>query len=348
MQYSLNEIKIEVTQNCPLDCLHCSSEANKSKIRQLDEDLVRNIIYDARELGVKEVIFSGGEPLEWDPLCRILKLCNDLELKTSVYTTCNSFFDNEELETNFISSKVGNVVVSLFGANQKEHEKVTRIHGSFDKTISGIKRLSQVGISVNVHFVAMKFNWRQLAGVVDLADNLKVRKVSVLRFVPHGRGEIIKDTQNLSRDELKELKKEILRLRVNENVYIRLGSPFNILALESDVDCDAGIDKIIIGSDGIVYPCDAFKNVVPKGNLISIYQGNLREIWENSEYLNDIRHKVKYGLCSTCSTCVNHIKCKGGCLAQKIIRFKGQYDIPDPDCIIQKQGEVYEQLKLEI
>jgi radical SAM protein with 4Fe4S-binding SPASM domain len=341
-------VKIEVTQKCPLDCLHCSSEANNSKSRQLDEKLVSDLIRDAKLLNAKEIIFSGGEPLEWEPLCRCLELCKDLGLKTCVYTTCNSFYQNEKLRKDFIKSGVDNIVVSLFGANQKEHEKVTRIYGSFEKTIQGIKSLSQTGINISVHFVAMKQNWRQLAGVVDLVENLKVKKVSVLRFVPHGRGEIVKDIQNLNREELKELKREIIRLRENPNVFIRVGSPFNILSLETDVDCEAGICRIIIGSDGIVYPCDAFKNVIPEGKFISVYEGSLKEIWEKSEYLNDIRQKLKQGLCSTCRMCVNHMKCKGGCLAQKIIRFNGKYDIPDPDCIIHRQGGVYEQLKFEV
>ncbi len=348
MQYNLKEVKIEVTQKCPLNCIHCSSEANKIKKRKLNEEIVKNIINDAKEMNAEEIVFSGGEPLEWEPLCRCIALSKNLGLNTIVYTTCNGFLNCDYLFDNFIKSGVDNVVVSLFGANQKEHEKVTRINGSFDNTISGIKRISAKGISVSVHFVAMKLNWRQLAGVVNLVEDLKVKKVSVLRFVPHGRGEIIKDTQNLSREELKDLKKEIIRLRENPNVLIRLGSPFNILSLQADIDCKAAIDRIIVGSDGIVYPCDAFKNIIPESKLISIEEGSLKEIWNKSEYLNDVRQKVKKGLCNSCSVCINRTKCKGGCLAQKIIRFDGKYEIPDPDCMIQRPGDVYEQLKLEI
>lgn len=336
MNINLHEMKIEVTQKCPMNCIHCSSEANINKNRQLDENLVIRLVKDAKSLGVKEIIFSGGEPLEWAPLCKCIKLCKDLDVKACVYTTCYQFTQDDELKKEFINSGVDSIVVSLFGANQNEHEKVTRVYGSFERTIQGIKMLSQAGINVSVHFVAMKQNWRQLAGVVQIAEKLKVKKVSILRFVPHGRGEIVKDIQNLNKEELKELKREIIRLRKNPNVFIRVGSPFNILSLETDVDCEAGICRIIIGSDGIAYPCDAFKNVVPDGKHISIYDGSLKDIWEKSEYLNDIRQKLEQGLCSTCKTCINNLKCKGGCLAQKIIRFNGRYNIPDPDCITQR------------
>jgi len=347
-QYNLKELKIEVTQKCPLNCIHCSSEANISKERQIDETTVIRLLDDSSKLDVTNIVFSGGEPLVWEPLCRCLKVCNEYGFNTTVYTTCNSFHENNELLMEFISTGVKNVVVSLFGANQREHEKITRIYGSFDKTIDGIKMLSEAGINISIHFVAMKPNWRQLAGVISLIQKLKVKKVSILRFVPHGRGEIVKDVYNLNKDELKELKREIMRLRENPDVFIRLGSPFNILSLQSDVDCTAGIDRLIIGSDGKIYPCDAFKNITPGGKFSSIYEGSLLDIWNNSEYLNDIREKVSGGLNRTCMLCENRTKCKGGCLAQKIIRFKGKYDLPDPDCLKSKQEGVYEQLKLEI
>ncbi|MDF2545782.1 MAG: hypothetical protein K0R93_680 [Anaerosolibacter sp.] len=348
---NLHEIKIEVTQKCPLNCMHCSSEANISKIRKLTEESVASLLNEASKMGVNSVVFSGGEPLEWEPLIRSLKLCSNLGIDTSVYTTCFNFYLDESLFYEFINSGIRNVVVSLFGANAKEHEKITRIHGSFDKTIAGIKKLKENDINIGVHFVAMRPNWRQLAGVVSLIEELRVKKISILRFVPHGRGEIVKDVYNLNRDELKELKKEILRLRENKEVMIRLGSPFNILSVDSHVDCLAGIDKIIIGSDGLVYPCDAFKNVTYEGRLGSIYEGSLSEIWNESEYLNDVRKMIHLGLGPVCSQCKNCSLCKGGCLAQKIIRLNEKTDVPDPDCLEGKGGKGYgdvEQIRFEI
>ncbi|HHV99134.1 MAG TPA: radical SAM protein [Clostridiaceae bacterium] len=342
----MKELKIEVTQKCPLNCIHCSSEANISKERQIDELTVVHLLSDSSKLGVTNIVFSGGEPLVWEPLYRCLTICNEYGFNTTVYTTCNNFYGNNKLLYEFISTGVKNVVVSLFGATQKEHDKITRKYGSFDKTISGIKMLSEAGIDVSIHFVAMKPNWKQLADVISLIQKLKVRKISILRFVPHGRGKIVKDIYNLNKDELKELKSEIMRLRENTDVSIRLGSPFNILSLQSDVDCTAGIDRLIIGSDGKIYPCDAFKNITHGGKFSSIYEGSLIDIWNNSEYLNDVREKVSSGLNQTCKLCEDRTKCKGGCLAQKIIRFKGEYDLPDPDCLKSKQEGIYEQLKL--
>jgi radical SAM protein with 4Fe4S-binding SPASM domain len=348
-QHNLKEIKIEVTQKCPLNCIHCSSSANISKSMQLQESTVVRLINEAKHLGVSEIVFSGGEPLVWEPLCRCLSFASNLGFDTSVYTTCNSFTENKELLNGFIKTGVRSVVVSLFGANQKEHEKITRIHGSFNKTIDGIMQLTTAGINVSIHFVAMKPNWRQLAGIIDLIRNLNVKKISILRFVPHGRGEIVKDVFNLSKEELKDLKKEILRLQTISDINIRLGSPLNILSLEDSVFCTAGIDRIIISPDGRIYPCDAFKNIAHGGAYSTIFDGSLEEIWYQSEYLNDIRAMVHSDLSMTCKLCENNSKCKGGCLAQKIIRYKGKYDVPDPDCLLGKtEEEVYAQIKLDI
>jgi radical SAM protein with 4Fe4S-binding SPASM domain len=347
----LKELKIEVTQKCPLDCIHCSSEANITKSMQLNKDTVIKLLNEARDLGVEDIVFSGGEPLIWDDLCECLSYCSNLGLRTTVYSTCYSFFENDILFKNFVDSGVKNVVVSLFAANAREHEAISRRRGSFDRTIEGIKMLTLAGINVSIHFVAMKRNWRELAGIISLIQALKVKRISVLRFVPHGRGELVKDIDNLSREELRELKKEILSLRQQDDVNIRLGSPFNILSLESQVECLAAIDRIIIGPDGKIYPCDAFKNLEFNGALGSIYEGSLADIWNNSEYLNSVRKLVNYDLNPICSKCKNRSLCKGGCLAQKVIQYKGQHNFPDPDCL-EGKGEIlsgqFEQLKFDI
>ena len=84
-------------------------------------------------------------------------------------------------------------------------------------------------IDVDIHFVAMSPNWKQLSNVISLAESLGVNKVSVLRFVPQGRGSMVKDLFNLNKTELVNLRQEIINCRSKyKTISIRLGSPFNI------------------------------------------------------------------------------------------------------------------------
>lgn len=334
-QYQLKELKVEVTQKCPLNCLHCSSEANISKTQELTESQVISIIHDAKKLGINEIIFSGGEPLLWPSLFIAISHCNNLNIPVTLYTSGTPIILNKNLLSQILKANLKKVVISLYGASQEIHENITRVSGSFKSTIFAIKELVSLGVTVEIHFVAMVPNWKQFLGTVDLAKKLGAKKLSILRFVPHGRGTMVKNTFMLSKNQLLELRKEISNLKSGEESFtIRTGSPFNILLLNQNVFCMAAIDRVTICPDEQVFPCDAFKNLDYGGRLSSLKEGNLIEIWHKSEHLNFVRNVLKEGLGPICSSCKENNKCKGGCLAQKIIRLgKESLYNPDPDCL---------------
>ena len=59
---SLNEITIELTQQCPNHCIYCSSLSNMEKNECLDYAAIIRVVDDAVILGAKTVSLSGGEP----------------------------------------------------------------------------------------------------------------------------------------------------------------------------------------------------------------------------------------------------------------------------------------------
>lgn len=328
---NLKELKIEVTQKCPLNCLHCSSEANISKNQELTKDIVLRIISEAKQMGVKEITFSGGEPLIWEHLSETLAFCKQNGIKSVIYTTGIPLKINTELISIINEYSVSKVIVSLFGPSPESHDYITRVNGSFALTIEAIRVFRKFMIPIGIHFVAMRPNWQQLEGIMKLADSFQVETVSVLRFVPHGRGKIV-DHFSLDKKELLALRRNIINLRKTSKSYIRLGSPFNILLVSKDINCTAACDRLIIGSDGKIFPCDAFKNIEYEGNLDSIIENSLQDVWKDSDYLKEIRMIILQGLGPECSRCSSCILCKGGCLAQKVIRIK-DYMKPDPDCL---------------
>lgn len=337
----LRELKIEVTQKCILNCLHCSSEANYSKSRELSKDKVLRTITEAQGLGAREVTFSGGEPLLWQPLSDIITHCKAIGIRPIVYTTGLEFNKAPILLDQVINAGLKSVVVSLFGATEETHEYITRTSGSFRGTLEAINKLISAGLDVKVHFVAMAPNWKQLKPLAELVAGMGVSGISVLRFVPHGRGTLVKDVFNLSRAELAGLKSDIQKIRSEKGIAIRVGSPFNILYLNEDVLCLAATDRAIIGSDERIFPCDAFKNITGEGQFNSLLEGSLADIWYTSDYLNFVRQELSSGLGSTCGKCSVRTACKGGCLAQKILRYEnGKANLPDPDCLMQGGGIV--------
>jgi radical SAM protein with 4Fe4S-binding SPASM domain len=333
--YHPAEIKIEVTYRCPLACVHCSSNAYNDNPIQMSYEKCKDIVNQSKELGVSEISFSGGEPLIWEYIDDIISLTHEHGIYVSVYTSGN-IPNIVERFSKLKSEGLDRAVFSVYSFNAQNHERITRIYGSFDKTISSIQECIKVGISTEIHFVAVSQTFRELYQVALLCKKIGVSKISVLRFVPQGRGTLYSQGI-LSKRENLELIKIIKDLR-NDGYDIRTGSPFNVLMLNKNPECYAAKNRMIISPDLRIYPCDAFKKIYAEdivGTLDSSILDNntLEECWNNSYYLNKIREELEQPAGEPCSKCLYFDSCKSGCLAQKFICYKKLSNVQDPACL---------------
>lgn len=261
----------------------------------------------------------------WPWLSDAVCVCAQHNLRCCIYTTGIDRGDGAQKIATLAKQGLHKVVFSLYSPYKEYHEQVTTKAGSFDKTVSAIATTKDNDLDTEIHFVPLKRNYRHLEELVKFAAENGVPRVSILRFVPHGRGVVLKGSQEMLRqNESLELRNLISKCRQSCCVQIRVGSPYNILLLEGDVDCNAARQTLIIGPNGNLYPCDAFKNIEPSDiGLDDPYSNimgySLRQCWENSQYLNAIRRYLSTPFEEPCSAC-EHLKwCKSGCLAQKVI-----------------------------
>jgi radical SAM protein with 4Fe4S-binding SPASM domain len=331
---NLEELKIEVTYKCPLTCIHCSSDAAPNIILEIEESKCLQIIDDAVKMGVQEIAFSGGEPLIYTPLLKCVEKASKMGVATTVYSSGN--IDNyEECITKLIDAGLNRIIFSLYSANASRHQIITRKTGSFAKTIAAIKISVQKGIKNELHFVALKSTFKDLADVVDLAKVLGLHKISILRFVPQGRG-AINNKETLTQEDYLLLKKDIERLR--KKFDIRTGSPFNFLLLNNEPLCLAAYNKMIINPNLDVFPCDAFKQMPPKevigeDDFSNLGTNSLGDCWNKSLFLNKVREYLREGVKEPCHECGNVKLCQSGCLAQKVLAYQDFRYINDPNCI---------------
>jgi len=335
--FNLKEFKIEVTYRCDLNCIHCSSDAHPSNMLEMTCDDCLRILADAAEMGAQEVAFSGGEPFLWPYIFDAVEAAVKHHLKVTVYTSGNT----EEFKQRV--SRLHNLgatrmIFSVFGANASTHERITRRVGSLDRTKVAMGDALSVGLSTELHFVPIADNYRELNGVAQIARQLGVSRVSVLRLVPQGRAALIGD-RVLNRVQNLELRREIQALRKEHgNHFVRTGSPYNFLTLNDNPACCAAIDRMIICPDLRLYPCDAFKRIgaseLVKTEQWSCLAGTcLPECWQKSPYLEVVRTYLTTDFEAPCDSCRFLEKCLSGCLAQKVIAYGSLDKKPDPACI---------------
>ena len=180
-EFKLKEIKIEVTYKCPLACVHCSSNAHSKNEKEMRVEKCFEIIESASEMGVIEISFSGGEPLCWPGIVEAVKLADDKGISTIIYTSGN--VDNiEDVLKRLHKAGLKKAVFSLYSCNEEAHNKITRDINSFKKTINAISFAKNLGITPEVHFVALASNYRIIEDLVNYLASIGVRMHEYITF----------------------------------------------------------------------------------------------------------------------------------------------------------------------
>ena len=307
----VKEVKIELINQCLRNCKHCSSNATSSigNLKVLDFDDVSKIIKEANLMGVDTIVFTGGEPLMYDRLSELVELTSKLEMKSTIYTFAYRTDENLNKYRQLIDSGLNKIVYSLANSLPDEEDISVYDKSEFFDTIFENKN-ARLGF----HYAASKDSFSSLESIVtETIETFKSRnyfdKVSLLRFVPHDKGTTDMD---LSKEELLAIKNFYINL--NDKDKIRLGTPWNILGIEN-TPCVIADEIMIIGFDGIAYPCDSIKYFTKLGISGNIKEKSLTEMY-NSEYFSNIR---KFNNSNSCSTCEQYAICRSGCIGQKII-----------------------------
>lgn len=307
----LKELKIELTNKCSRNCKHCSSSAT-SDINNLKElnfyDVVR-IIKEAKIMGVDTIVFTGGEPLLYDKLPELISLTTKLGMKSTIYSFAYRTDETLNKYRSLITLGLNKIIYSLADSLSDEKELST-----YNKEQFFDKVFEDNSATLGFHYAVSKDSIEKLNEVVnktvEIFNNKNYfDKISLLRFVPHGKG---KKHMDLSKEELLSVRKFYLDLDNKEKV--RLGSPWNVLCIENN-PCIIADEIMIIGFDGVGYPCDSIKYFTKLGVSGNIKEKSLMDLY-NSEYFSNIR---KFNTDNSCSSCNQYQICKSGCIGQKII-----------------------------
>lgn len=335
--FKLKEIKIEVTHDCMLKCVHCSSMAESSTGRVMDWVTCERILSEAAAMGVGEVSFSGGEPLLWEKIVNAVELATSLGMRAFIYTT-GIAPNAEAIMKQLKAVGLARAMFSIFGEDAGTHDAITLSSGNYVETLAAAKYFIDIGVDAEFHFVPLASNYKALTNIANKAKDMGAKRVSVLRLVPQGRGGTCKDIQ-LSRAQNVELRKMINDLR-SEDHDIRLGSPYNFLMLRKKPQCLSGIDRLTVTPDSKIYPCDAFKQITPAQlNICEDYsdlsKNSLQDCWDKSPYLGVIRDYLMTDFADDCSTCKKLEECLSGCMAQKFHKYGSLKKCADPMCMLE-------------
>lgn len=125
-----------VTRKCNLNCKHCYSDAtNKVASDELSTKEAKRLLDDIASLGVKLIIFDGGEPLCRDDFFDIAKYASLKGLRVVIGS--NGTLIGTYIAKKLKSSGVMAVQISIDSANPKKYDWFRGMDGSFNKALKG-------------------------------------------------------------------------------------------------------------------------------------------------------------------------------------------------------------------
>lgn len=148
-------------------------------------------------------------------------------------------------------------IVFDFQAWDKEvYNQIMGTNNYYELVLKSLICASNSKLEVDVHYIPTKINYKQLPDIIEMLNIAEINNLSILNFVPQGRGYNNKNKLLLSEEEFIEF----LNIYNNQkDIFkgnIRVGIP---LQGNDQHKCNAGISKMVIKYDGLVLPCPAFK-----------------------------------------------------------------------------------------
>lgn len=285
---------VEVTEACNEDCIHCYRPEPKKEYWTVDR--FEKACAELASMGSLQLDFTGGEPFLKKNFIEFLKIADRYGFIVSILTNATLIGD-DELDV-LKAIKLRSIYVSVYSADAKVHDQITRLPGSFQKTVGAIRRLKSNGLPVFINSPIMDANRDSPEGIKSFADSLGVDvKFSYKITDSYENGKSTKELNIFSKEELS-------RMINNPNVRLYADIIDNrasggAQARDRVRSCDTGFRSITISPEGDILPCTALRMKCGNVGVQAI-----ASLWAENESMQYWRQEgclVKEG-CKTCSS----------------------------------------------
>lgn len=331
----LDTLYFYLTEGCNLACRHCwiapKFQSGGAVYPSLPLEMFKDIVQQAKPLGLVGVKLTGGEPLMHPDILAVLRFLRQEDLTVTVET--NGVLCTPELAREIALCRGRFVSVSLDGADAETNEWVRGVKGSFDAAVQGVKNMVQAGIQPQIILTVMRRNRHQVEDIVRLAESLGAGSVKYNVLMPCARGEDMhKHGEVLTIEELVDLGRWVendlaprtkLRLVFHHPAAFRpLGKMYGP---EGDGCSRCGIFGILGVLSGGSYALCGIGEQVPELVFGQASRDKLEDVWKHNPVLNDIREGLPKKLEGICGECAMKLKCLGSCIAQNYYMNKNLF-----------------------
>lgn len=308
-----------LTYRCQNRCAHCYNEPRELKELSLVE--WKQVITRTWQLGIPQVVFTGGEPTLVQGLDELVAKSEELGQVTGLVTN-GRMLGRPGYLRDLIAKGLDHVQVTVLSHIPEVHDRLVADQGAWWETIEGLKVALAEDIYVSTNTTIMRSNSQEMEGTMRFLVSLGVKNIAFNTIIRSGKG---KDAEGIGYDELKELMGRLKAIAAESGVRLMWYTPtpyceLNPVNLELGIkQCSACSINMAVEPDGSVLPCQSYYR--PLGNIL---HDRWESIWDH-ELCKSIRQRDY--LTGKCLDCELKDACGGGC---PLSREHGDYACLDP------------------
>ena len=287
------ELHLDLTAACTERCVHCYLP--DYPVKHIPFALAEKALREFRAMQGLTVHLTGGECMRHPEFERVCRLCKELNLNfviLSNLTVCDAkrvaFL--AEVQPQFVN-------VSLYSMDESEHDAITRLRGSWRRTMDAILACEKAGVGVRLAAPLLKENQGAFRALAAFAREHRMHLVPSIDIVPQSDHDCSNLDHACSACELRKV------LSADSEIFDRGWGEATFPAPDAKV-CDIGVSRLYLNSSGNYYPCDSMHGYV-LGNAAT---DTVEEIWRG-EKLETLR-RLKNKDFPQCLACANRPFCK--------------------------------------
>jgi len=288
-EIKLNFIWLELTKNCNQRCLHCYADSFPGKMEKMTNFLSleewKRIIREAYDLGARRLQFTGGEPMLFGKdIFALISLAREVGYNIVEIFTNATLFTDQDID--LLAKYDVWIATNIYSKRAEIHDQITRLKGSFEKTIRNIKKIQERGIKISLATILMKQNEEYREETVEFLQEMgeifPLKHFDLVR--PAGRGKC----SNILSEKLSVLshKRSPIFSEITKEKFIKR---------KYGHSCWWG--NLVVTSEGYIMPC-IMTSGVDCGNIKTeplkdiIHSAKLQKLWGLS--------KDKIRICQDC------------------------------------------------
>ncbi|MGO9287884.1 MAG: radical SAM protein [Polyangia bacterium] len=309
-----------IIDQCNLCCGHCFADANADRPRPRQYRNRTFVIDDLAKLGVRDIVFSGGEPLLSADLFDLIAAARTRHMRVRLAT--NGLLLTASVAQRLKASGVASVQVSVDGP-ENVHDCLRGHPGAYLGAVQALSTLAHAGLHSSVATVLMKRNCTLgvIRHITTLIAEQQVQAWGIERFVPVGRGRQSKQELVDCAEYMEVLRRASSLVHATlPRVQLAIQDPLRVLVSAPEeaaeafaastahsvcLGCAAMIMGFSISANGDIYPCPRLPLSV--GN---VFDGGLAHL-DEQPLCKQLQKREAIEGCGGCE----YLRVCGGCRA---------------------------------